>query len=99
MCGAWINKDKYGKEEDYGWEVDHIYPESRAIDDGVSDILYNDLKNLQPLHHKNNGYEGKGDNYPTFNSKIVSSDSKNVHQKNKFTISTIKQNELKDLFS
>ena len=98
MCGAWIKKDKYGEEGNYGWDVDHIYPESKARKDGISEKLYNDLKNLQPLHHKNNGPEGKGDDYPSFNSKINSSSTNNVEKRQKFTIPISKQNELEELF-
>ena len=99
ICGAWIKRDKFGEEGEYGWEVDHIYPKSKAEEDGVSEELYNNLKNLQPLHHKNNGQEGKGDDYPTFNSKIVSSGPENIEKTNRITISVEKQDELKELFS
>jgi 5-methylcytosine-specific restriction endonuclease McrA len=52
QCGAWIEYDKYGnRKSDYGWEIDHITPESK---DGEST-----LDNLRPLHWKNN--VGKSD--------------------------------------
>ncbi len=99
LCGAWIKRNQFGKEGNYGWEVDHIYPVSKAKADGVSEELYNDFRNLQPLHHKNNGAEGKGDDYPRFNSKIVSVEVKNIEQSREFTIPKTKQDELEELFS
>lgn len=99
MCGAWILRSKYGEEGDYGWEVDHIYPKSKAEEKGILPELYNDTKNLQPLHWENNGAEGKGDDYPSFNSKIGSEGVKNVEKVNKMTIPTSKQAELEKLFN
>lgn len=47
QCTAWIRRPNYGdRNSAYGWEVDHIKPES----EGGSD----DLVNLRPLHWKNN---------------------------------------------
>jgi len=54
-CGAIIKKDMYGNiqnETNYGWEIDHILPESL----GGSD----DLSNLRPLQWSNN--RAKADN-------------------------------------
>ena len=41
-AGAWIRKDAYGEESEYGWEIDHVLPLSKG---GTHDI-----SNLLPLH-------------------------------------------------
>jgi hypothetical protein len=52
-CGAWIQRSTYGDRNSlYGWEVDHIQPESR----GGS----NELSNLRPLHWENNANKAAG---------------------------------------
>lgn len=52
QCGAWIKYGNYGdRNSPYGWEIDHITPESK----GGKSIL----SNLRPLHWKNNA--GKSD--------------------------------------
>jgi len=54
-CGASMQRSKYGKTEQFGWEIDHIKPVAAGGTD--------DLDNLQPLQWENN--RSKGDDYPS----------------------------------
>ena len=52
-CGAWIYRYAYGdRQSDYGWEIDHIIPQSK----GGSD----DFGNLRALHWGNNASRQNG---------------------------------------
>lgn len=52
-CGAWMKFKEYGTRTSiYGWEIDHITPESK----GGSNSLYN----LRPLQWENNVAKSNG---------------------------------------
>ena len=66
-CKAWINRKQYGnRDSKYGWEIDHIKPESK----GGSD----DLPNLRPLQWKNNAHKQDGKS----GCAVTSKDTENV---------------------
>lgn len=87
-CGAWIVRDKYGLEEDYGWEIDHVYPESKG---GTDDLI-----NLRPMQWENN--RSKGDNYPDYTSTITSDGNKNVKKENNKTVNDQLKADLKSKY-
>jgi len=52
-CEAWIIRKKYGdRSSKYGWEIDHIIPESQGGSDSLS--------NLRPLQWENNAKRSDG---------------------------------------
>ena len=53
QCGAWIDRNQYGnRNSQYGWEIDHIKPESEGGGD--------ELSNLRPLQWENNASKQGG---------------------------------------
>jgi len=61
-CSASMKRDRYGKAEQWGWEIDHVRPASAGGTD--------DPSNLQPLQWENNRH--KGDDYPKWSCKVTS---------------------------
>ncbi len=62
VAGALIEREKYGENEFFGWEIDHIYPESKGGGD--------ELINLRPMQWQNN--KRKDDDYPIYTTVISS---------------------------
>ncbi|PZX20113.1 HNH endonuclease [Breznakibacter xylanolyticus] len=87
-CGAWMQRDKYGVEELYGWEIDHVYPVSKGGTD--------DLVNLRPMQWENN--RSKADSYPDYTASKTSDGNKNINKEENKTINDALKSELKERY-
>ena len=88
-CGAWVLRSHYGQRDSiYGWEIDHIYPQTLGGDDN--------LENLRVMQWENN--LSKGDDYPSYKAAVQSEGNKNVHVENQFTVNKERQQILKQLY-
>ncbi len=66
-CGAWMTRTEYGNQNSkYGWEIDHIKPESEGGGDEMS--------NLRPLQWNNNRSKQTG----RLKCVVTASDKTNV---------------------
>lgn len=88
-CGAWIIRNHYGLHTSYGWEVDHVYPQSLGGDDNQ--------ENLRAMQWENN--LSKGADYPSYKVVIQSEGNKNVRLEGQFTVNETLQEILKKLYN
>lgn len=96
-CGAWIVWDKYGVSDSmYGWEIDHIYPQARLEEQGFSEDLINDLRNLRPMQHQNN--VSKSDDYPSYIGVVTSEGKKNINTEVSLTVNEATRTLLSQLY-
>lgn len=96
-CGAWMIREQYGnRESPFGWEVDHIYPESKLTAINVPQQVINDLSNLRPLNWKNN--DSKQDDYPNYHSTCKAEDDHNVDCDDEKVVNTKVQACIETLF-
>ncbi len=86
---AWINRGEYGVQTNFGWEIDHIFPQSK----GGSD----DTRNLRATHWKNN--KSKGDHYPEYTYTVTSEENKNVEKEGNTYVNDDKRKELAEIYA
>ena len=89
-CGAWIVRDKYGMpDNEYGWDIDHIYPRSLGGDDNP--------KNLRAMHCAN--VRSKGDSYPSYFVAVTSDGDKNIHVRKVLKVNRTRREALEALYN
>lgn len=96
-CGAWIIRDKFGDNDSlYGWEIDHIVPQSLLKEKGYSQTDIDNYDNLRALQHENNA--SKGDDYPSYTAVVTSEGTKNVNVTKYLEVNQKKQAILEKLY-
>lgn len=97
-CGAWIIRNKYGDTDSlYGWQVDHVVPQSLLRDKGFSESMIDNNLNLRALQHENNA--SKNDDYPSYTAVVTSEGTENVRVTNFLEVNRKKQEALKKLYN
>ena len=97
-CGAWIIRNKYGDTDSiYGWQVDHIVPQSLLREKGISESMIDNSLNLRALQHENN--ESKSDDYPSYTAVVTSEGTENVRVTKFLEVNSKKQEALKKLYN
>lgn len=95
-CGAWIIKDNYGnRNSPFGWEVDHIYPESKLREKSVPMSIIDNITNLRPLNWKNN--DSKGSDYPSYQACITSVGERNEEGTYQYTVNENTRKQIEQL--
>lgn len=88
-CGALIMFDKYGKQNPFGWEIDHIFPQALGGGD--------DLLNLRPLHYLNN--RSKSIDYPSYIACVKFNGETNITEERSLTVNKNIRAKLKKLYT
>ena len=97
-CGAWIIRNKYGDTDSiYGWQVDHIVPQSLLREKGISESMIDNSLNLRALQHENN--DSKSDDYPSYTAVVTSEGTENVRVTKFLEVNSKKQEALKKLYN
>lgn len=96
-CGAWIIFSQYGDRDSFfGWEIDHIYPQSVLREKKVLEEEIDNIENLRPLNWMNN--DSKGTDYPVYHAVVTSDGDKNVKGDNEYEVNSIVQQTINSLF-
>lgn len=84
-CGALIEWGKYGdRQDDNGWEADHVVPKSLLQKKGVPEDEYDDEVNLRPMHWKNN--DSKSSDYPEYQAKVKYEGGRNIDKEGVYEV-------------
>ncbi|GAA4839486.1 HNH endonuclease signature motif containing protein [Algivirga pacifica] len=87
-CGAWMVWSEFGQETEWGWEIDHIFPESKGGTDH--------LDNLRAMHWENN--RSKGNRYPKYIAKVTAENNKNIKKEEERVINEHLQKKIETLY-
>lgn len=87
-CGALIMRDKYGRTNPFGWEIDHVYPVSRGGDDQI--------ENLRAFHYLNN--RSKRDDYPSYTSSVTFNGMENIAKAKSLTVNEVLRQRISQLY-
>lgn len=96
-CGAWMVYEDFGnRNSTFGWEIDHIYPESKLRMKKVPQDLIDSKENLRPLNWANN--DSKTDDYPVYRSSVTSTGDHNVASSKDMEVNKEVQSKIESLF-
>ncbi len=96
-CKACIKEEYYGNQDsDYGWQIDHIFPEALLEKAGVPQELIDDIDNLRPMHCKNNNK--KSDKFPKYPGVVSAIKDHNLDICRDYQINRDQINILRNLF-
>lgn len=95
-CGAWMARSEFGSKTILGWEIDHVYPQSRARERGYSQEKIDTIDNLRPMNWRNN--KRKDNDYPDYTSAITRDGNKNIEREERKTVAAWYQSRLGELF-
>lgn len=87
-CGALIMRDKYGKMNPFGWEIDYIYPQSLGGDDQID--------NLRAMHYMNK--RSKRDDYPSYTSAVTFDGIKNIQKMRNLIVNEATRRRINELY-
>ncbi len=96
-CKACIKEEYYGNQDsEYGWQIDHIFPEQVLKDAGVPQEIIDHIDNLRPMHCKNNNK--KSDNFPKYPGVISAIGYRNFDISRDYQVNRDQINILRHLF-
>lgn len=96
-CKACIKEDYYGnRDSEYGWEIEHVYPESLLRHAGVPQDLIDDIDNLRPMHWRNNVQ--KDNKFPIYGGVVTAVGDTNLDVSRDYRVNRDQINVLRSLY-